>query len=98
MYRKKKGVHLVSISSVDASMASNTSPEVNKAESKKLVQPRLSNFFANAKVHVSSAAPLKCATDENDENIPLPGSSNTDPSECDQFDKILIDALRKFLK
>ena len=74
MYRKKKDVSIpssVSISSVDASMASNTSPEVNKAESKKLVQPRLSNFLANAKVHVSSAAPLKCATDENDENIPL---------------------------
>ena len=49
--------------------------EANKTDnnSKKLVQPRLSNFFANSKIHVSSIEPKKPAgtTDvdgENDEN------------------------------
>ena len=59
----------------DANMASKSSPEV-KAEIKKLVQPRLSNFFANAKVHVSSALPGKNPTEENDENIPLEATSS----------------------
>ena len=67
----------------NASSSSASSPMAgNKTDknSKKLVQPRLSNFFGNSKVHVSSALPVQVVkskidddADENDENVPLTG-------------------------
>ena len=64
-------------SSASSPMVGNNKTDKN---SKKLVQPRLSNFFGNSKVHVSSALPVQVVkskidddADENDENVPLTG-------------------------
>ena len=71
-------------SSASSPMVGNNKTDKN---SKKLVQPRLSNFFGNSKVHVSSALPVQVVkskidddADENDENVPLTGLTTSSSS------------------